>query len=147
MTVIASDPFADDATHSLDDVLAESDVVSMHAAINPDTVGMIGTDQFAAMREGAVYLNSARAGLHDTDALVAALGSGHLGGAGLDHVDGEVLPSDHPLVGMDNVVLTPYIGGATYDVEINQSRMIVADIERILAGLVPKRCANPEIYA
>ena len=146
MQVIAADPFADDATHTLGDLLVESDVVSMHAAVTPETFGMIGVDQFAAMREGAVYLNSARAGLHDVDALVAALGSGHLGGAGLDHVDGEVLAPDHPLVGLDNVVLTPHIGGATYDVEINQSRMIVADIERILAGEVPERCANPELY-
>ena len=146
MEVIASDPFADDATHSLDELLAAADVVSMHAAVTPDTLAMMDADRFAAMREGAVYLNSARAGLHDTDALVAALTSGHLGGAGLDHVDGEVLPTDHPLTTLDNVVLTPHIGGATYDVEVNQARMIVDDIARILRGERPERCANPEIY-
>jgi D-3-phosphoglycerate dehydrogenase / 2-oxoglutarate reductase len=146
MRVIATDPFADDATHSLDGLLAESDVVSMHAAVTPESFGLIGPTQFASMREGAVYLNTARAGLHDSDALVGALQSGHLGGAGLDHVDGEVLSLDHPLLGIANVVLTPHIGGATFDVELNQSRMIVDDVQRVLSGLVPDRCANPEVY-
>ena len=147
MRVIAADPYADDATHTLDELLAEADVVSMHAAVTPETFGLMGPDHFAAMRDGAIYLNSARAGLHDTDALVESLRSGHLGGAGLDHVDGEVLPGDHPLVAMDNVVLTPHIGGATYDVEVNQARMIVDDIARILRGERPERCANDQIYA
>src|SRR3954452_11362393 len=83
MNVISADPFAPDATHSLDDLLAEADVVSMHAAVTPDTFGLMNADRFTAMRDGAVYLNSARAGLHDLDALTAALEAGHLGGAGL----------------------------------------------------------------
>ena len=145
MTVIASDPYADDATCNLDDLLAKADVVSMHAAVTPETAGMMGADQFAAMRSGAIYLNTARAVLHDTDALAAALESGHLGGAGLDHFEGEILPTDHPLTGMDNVVLTPHIGGATYDVESNQTAMVVADIKAILAGEPPLNCANPEV--
>lgn len=137
MKVITSDPFAPDATHTLDDLLAEADVVSMHAAVTPSTLGMIGADQFAAMKPGAIYLNTARAGLHDTDALVAALASGHLSGAGLDHVNGEVLPRDHPLCAMDSVVLTPHIGGATFDVETNQTAMIVDDVARLLRGERP----------
>ena len=145
MTVIASDPYADGATHSLDDLLAEADVVSMHAAVTPETVRMMGADQFAAMKRGAIYLNTARATLHDTDALVAALESGHLGGAGLDHFEGEILPTDHPLTTMDNVVLTPHIGGATYDVESNQTAIVVAGIKAILAGEPPVNCANPEV--
>jgi D-3-phosphoglycerate dehydrogenase len=145
MQVIAADPFSPEATHTLDDLLGAADVVSMHAAITPDTLGLIGADQFAAMRPGAIYLNTARAGLHDTDALVAALASGHLSGAGLDHVNGEVLPRDHPLCAMDQVVLTPHIGGATYDVETNQTEMIVDDLARVLRGERPVRCANPEV--
>jgi D-3-phosphoglycerate dehydrogenase len=147
MTVIASDPFADDATHDLGELLAGSDVVSMHAAVGPATVGMIGADEFAAMRPGATYVNSARAGLHDTDALVESLHRGHLGGAGLDHVDGEVLAEGHPLLSMDNVVLTPHIGGATYDTEANHTAMVVADIEKILAGDRPDHIANPEVLS
>ncbi len=145
MTVIASDPYADGADHSLDELLGAADVVSMHAAVTPETARMMGADQFAAMRPGAIYLNTARAALHDTDALVAALESGHLAGAGLDHFDGEILPTDHPLTAMDNVVLTPHIGGATYDVESNQTATVVADIKAILAGERPLHCANPEV--
>ena len=145
MTVIASDPYAADATHSLEDLLGAADVVSMHAAVTSETARMMGADQFGAMRPGAIYLNTARAALHDTDALVAALESGHLGGAGLDHFEGEILPTGHPLTGMDNVVLTPHIGGATYDVESNQTAIVVADIKAILAGEQPVHCANPEV--
>ena len=145
MTVIASDPYAADATHTLKDLLAASDVVSMHAAVTPETAAMMGADQFGAMRPGAIYLNTARATLHDTDALVAALESGHLGGAGLDHFEGEVLPTDHPLTAIANVVLTPHIGGATYDVESNQAALVVADLKAILDGGKPVNCANPEV--
>ena len=117
----------------------------MHAAVTPETAGMMGADQFASMKPGAVYLNTARAALHDTGALVESLESGHLGGAGLDHFEGEILPTGHPLTTMDNVVLTPHIGGATYDVESNQTAMVVADIRAILAGERPLHCANPEV--
>jgi D-3-phosphoglycerate dehydrogenase len=145
MKVIAHDPFNDAATYELDDLLAEADVVSMHAMVTPDTVGMIGTDQFAAMKPGSVYLNTARAALHDIDALTESLTSGHLGGAGLDHFEGENLPTDHPLQGLANVVLTPHIGGATYDTEANHSTLVADDIARLLAGERPVHCANPEV--
>jgi D-3-phosphoglycerate dehydrogenase len=145
MRVIAADPFSPDATHELDDLLAEADVVSMHAAVGPETVGMIGEAQFARMQPGAIYLNTARAGLHDVDALVAALQGGHLGGAGLDHVDGEVLPAGHPLLELPNVVLTPHIGGATYDTEVNHTDMVAGDVVRILRGERPAHIANPEV--
>ena len=72
---------------------------------------MIGAAVRSGCKPGAIYVNSARAMLHDTDALVAALQSGHLAGAGLDHFEGEHLAPDHPLCAMDNVVLTPHIGG------------------------------------
>jgi len=92
-----------------------------------------------------MYLNSARAGLHDLDALTAALRSGHVSGAGLDHFDGERLPKDHPIIGLDNVVLTPHIGGATYDTETTQTTMIADDILAIVDGRPPAHCANPEV--
>jgi D-3-phosphoglycerate dehydrogenase len=145
MKVIAHDPFNPDATHTLDELLAEADVVTMHAAPLPATLGMIGADQFARMKPGAIYLNSARAGLHDLDALTAALSSGHLAGAGLDHFEGENLAVDHPLCSMPNVVLTPHIGGATYDTEANHTTMLADDLERLLAGERPVHCANPEV--
>jgi D-3-phosphoglycerate dehydrogenase / 2-oxoglutarate reductase len=145
MNVISYDPFAPDATHSLDDLLAEADVVSMHAAVTPDSEGMIGAEQFARMREGAIYLNTARAMLHDTDALTASLADGHLGGAGLDHFVGEHPATDHPLVSMANVVLTPHIGGATYDTEANHTTLIVDGLVSLLAGGTPSNLVNPEV--
>src|SRR5579884_242284 len=84
MNVVAYDPYAVDATYSLEQLLAVSDVVSLHAPVTQETAGMIGAEQFAAMKEGVVFLNTARAQLHDTDALVAALASGKVGAAGLD---------------------------------------------------------------
>jgi D-3-phosphoglycerate dehydrogenase len=145
MQVIAYDPYASDARHSLDELLDEADVVSMHAAVTPETIGMMGAAQFARLREGSVYVNSARAALHDTDAVVDALRSGRLAAAGLDHFEGELLPTDHPLCGLDNVVLTPHIGGATYDTEANHTRIVVDDLARLLAGETPDHCVNPEV--
>ena len=146
MEVLSYDPFNPDATHtSLDDLLGASDVVSMHAAVTPDTLGLMDAGRFDAMREGAVYVNSARAGLHDLDALTKALESGKLSAAGLDHFDGEQLPDGHPLIAMDNVVLTPHIGGATYDTEANHSSMLADDVASLLAGERPLHCVNPEV--
>jgi len=145
MRVITCDPYTSEATHSLDDLLSEADVVSMHAAVTPETIGMIGAEELARMRPGAIFINTARAALHDMDALVGALESAHLGGAGLDHFPGESLPADHPLCGMRNVVLTPHIGGATYDTETNHSKLIADDIARILAGERPVNIVNPEV--
>ena len=143
--VIAYDPYNPEAKHSLEDVLAESDIISLHAPVTPETTGMIGPAQFALMRQGAMFINTARAQLHDTDALVDALRSGMLMGAGLDHFVGERLPTDHPLTTLDNVVLTPHIGGATYDTESRQAGMIADDLERLLRGDRPLHVMNPEV--
>jgi D-3-phosphoglycerate dehydrogenase len=145
MRVIAHDPYSAEATHSLDALLEEADVVSMHAMVTPETQGMIGAEQFARMREGSVYLNTARAALHDTDALVDALRDGPVGAAGLDHFVGERLPPDHPLCALTNVVLTPHIGGATYDTEANHSRLIANGLATLLAGGRPDNLVNPEV--
>jgi D-3-phosphoglycerate dehydrogenase / 2-oxoglutarate reductase len=148
MKVISFDPYASDATHDdMSSLLAESDVVSIHATVTPETSGMIGAEQFVAMKEGAIYINPSRAALHDVDALVEALSSGRLAGAGLDHFQGEHLDPDSPLAKLDNVVLTPHIGGATFDTEVNQTRMIVGDILAILRGDKPQHCVNPEVLA
>ena len=145
MRVITRDPYNTEATHRLDDLLSESDVVSMHAAVTAETSGMIRAEELARMRPGAIFINTARAALHDMDALVEALESGHLGGAGLDHLPGESLPADHPLCRMRNVVLTPHIGGATYDTEANHSKLIADDVARILADERPVNIVNPEV--
>ncbi len=151
MNVLSYDPYNPDATHhtlaELDQMLGECDVVSMHAVVSDETANLIDADRFARMRPGAIFLNSARALLHDTDALTDALQRGHLGGAGLDHFVGEHLATDDPLCSMSNVVLTPHIGGATYDTEANHSAMIAADVIRVLDGETPVHCVNPEVLA
>ncbi len=143
--VIAHDPFVDEARHTQDELLATADIVSMHAPPRPETAHMMSAPQFAAMRAGSIYLNTARAVLHDMDALVAALESGHLGGCGLDHFDGEQLPEGHPLLEREDVVLTPHIGGASYHTEQVQASMVAEDLQRLLAGQRPKNIVNPEV--
>ncbi len=147
VNVIAYDPYHDEAKHGLTELLAEADIVSLHAPVTDDTVGMIGAEQFAAMRDGVVFLNTARAQLHDTDALVAALSNGKVAAAGLDHFAGERLPADHPLVGMANVVLTPHIGGATWNTEARQAHMVADGLDALLAGRTPTNIVNPEVLS
>ncbi len=130
---------------SLEELLARADVISMHAPVTPETTGMIGAEQFASMRDGVVFLNTARAQLHDTDALVEALRSGKVSAAGLDHFVGESLAVDHPLTTFDSVVLAPHIGGATYDTESNHTTTIAEDLCRLLAGARPLNIVNPEV--
>jgi len=145
MEVLSYDPYAPDATSSLDELLERSDVISIHAPVTEETTGMIDAGAFAKMRDGVVYLNTARAKIHDTDALVDALESGKVGAAGLDHFEGEFLATDHPLTTFPNVVLTPHIGGATYDTETNHTRTIAEDLTRLLAGARPRNIVNPEV--
>jgi D-3-phosphoglycerate dehydrogenase len=145
MHVVSSDPYAPDATHTLDRLLEISDVVSLHAPVTAETESMIGAAQFAAMRDGVIFLNTARAQLHDGDALVAALTSGKVGGAGLDHFVGEHIATDHPLTTFPNVVLTPHIGGATYNTEANGTLTIAEDLVRLRAGVTPRHIVNPEV--
>jgi D-3-phosphoglycerate dehydrogenase len=148
MEALSFDPFNEDATHAdLMEMLGACDVVSMHAPPLADTMGMMAAEQFAAMPEGGIYLNTARAALHNLDDLVAALESGHLGGAGLDHFDGERLPEGHPLIQRNDVVLTPHIGGATLDTEANHTLMVANDIVALLTDQKPTNCVNPEVLA
>jgi D-3-phosphoglycerate dehydrogenase len=145
--VIACDPYNNEARHSLDELIALADIVSLHAPVTDETVGMIGASQFAGMRDGVVFLNTARAQLHDTDALVDALRSGKVAAAGLDHFVGEWLPTDHPLVSMPNVVLTPHIGGATWNTEARQAQIVADGLDALLSGRTPTHIVNPEVLA
>jgi D-3-phosphoglycerate dehydrogenase len=147
VNVIAHDPYNVEARHSLDGLLAAADIVSLHAPVTDETTGMIGAAQFAAMRDGAVFLNTARAQLHDTDALVNALRSGKVAAAGLDHFAGEWLPTDHPLASMPNVVLTPHIGGATWNTEARQAHIVADGLEALLSGRTPPHIVNPEVLS
>jgi D-3-phosphoglycerate dehydrogenase len=92
----------------LDELLERADVVSVHLRLTPESRGLLGANQLARMKPGAILVNTARGAIVDTEALVAALRSGRLGSAGLDVFDEEPLPPDHPLLGCEQVVLTPH---------------------------------------
>jgi D-3-phosphoglycerate dehydrogenase / 2-oxoglutarate reductase len=147
MTVSLYDPYVEGAGHDLEAALHDADVVSVHAALTPESIGLFGREQFSWMRPGAIFLNTARAQLHDMGALVDALESGQLGGAGLDHFDGEMLPAGHPLLSMDSVVLTPHIGGATTETDARGAQMVADDLELLLAGKAPLNIVNPEVIS
>ncbi len=146
LRVIASDPNVAEADWELEDLLREADIVSMHATAGPATAQMINRERLALMKPGALYINCARAGLHDLDALTQALSGGHLAGAALDHFEGEMLAEGHPLASMDNVILTPHIGGASEDTEERHTQMVADDLERLLGGSRPVHLANPQVW-
>ena len=145
MDVLAYDPYAPDATSSFDELLAKSDVISVHAPVTAETTGMINADAFAKMRDGVVYLNTARAKIHDTDALVAALASGKVGCGRTGPLRGRAPGHGPPADQFPQVVLTPHIGGATYDTESNHTRTIAEDLCRLMAGARPLHIVNPEV--
>lgn len=93
---------------SLEELLSRSDVVSLHVKLTSESRGLIGAEQIRRMKPGAMLVNTARGPIVDTQALVDALNSGHLGGAGLDVFDDEPLPAGHPLLACQQVVLTPH---------------------------------------
>ncbi len=108
-----TDDFADDivASTGLLDVLTRSDALVIASALTPETKGMIGPAAFAALKPGAVLVNIARGGIVDTMAMVDALNSGRLAGAGLDVTDPEPPPPDHPLWSCPNLIITPHVSG------------------------------------
>ena len=108
---------------------------------------MIGRDQLARMKAGSVLVNLSRGPTVDTDALLEALTSGHLAGAALDVFDPEPLTDGHPLYDLDNVVLTPHIGGWVIDATAALSRTAAREILRVLRGERPWRLVNPEVWA
>ena len=117
-TARAEKPDAPGAFRALPDLLAESDIVSLHLPLTAGTTRLIDAAALARMKPGAVLVNTARGGLVDQAALVAALADGHLAAAGLDVFADEPLPPDEPLLRLDNVVLAPHVGwltGGTFD--------------------------------
>lgn len=93
---------------AFDELLAGCDAISLHVKLTEQTRGLIGRREFALMKPGALFVNTARGAIVDTAALVAALSEGHLAGAGIDVFDQEPLPANHPLLGCEQVVLTPH---------------------------------------
>lgn len=131
---------------SLKRLLTESDFVSLHVPLTPETHRFIGEKQLKIMKPSAILVNLSRGPVVDTEALYEALTKGWIAGAGLDVFDPEPVPPDHPVLGLDNVVVLPHIGSAS-----NRSRrdMHLLATRNLLAGLKGVRmeeCANPEVY-
>jgi D-3-phosphoglycerate dehydrogenase len=121
----------------LEDLLSEADVVTLHARVTPETTGFIGRHQLAAMKEGAVLVNTARGPLVDYDALYAALVEGHLGGAMLETFGIEPVPPDWPLLKLPNVTLTPHIAGASVRTITIAAKAAAEEVRRHINGEPP----------
>jgi len=119
---------------TLDELLSKADFVSLHVRATAETENFFGARQFAAMKPGSYFLNTARESLVDEEALDAALGSGHLAGAALDVVRPRIGGGQHPLLRHENVVITPHIGGATHETLLRGVIMVADEIQRLAAG-------------
>lgn len=149
--VIAFDPYAEPGRAAalgvgltpLDNLLRESDFVSLHAAATIETTGMIGAEQIALMKSSAFFINTARAALVDENALAMALREKRIAGAAIDVFAQEPPSPDHPLLQLENVIATPHLGGNTSEVVIHQSRLITQDLIALFEGRSPQHLANP----
>ncbi|MGI8485429.1 MAG: 2-hydroxyacid dehydrogenase [Thermomicrobiales bacterium] len=130
---------------SLDELLAQSDFVSLNVALNEETYHLIGAREFALMKPTAILINAARGRVVDTEALLVALRSGTIQAAGLDVSDPEPLPHDHPLVSLPNCVIAPHIASATVETRDNMAIMAARNLIAVLAGETPASIVNPEV--
>ena len=129
----------------LDQLLRESDFVSLHVAYTPETHHLIGTRELKAMKETAILVNAARGPVVDTDALTEALRNGDILGAGLDVTDPEPLPADHPLVSLPNCTVVPHIGSATTESRTAMATLAAKNLRAVLTGERPEHIVNPEV--
>ena len=124
-----------------DELLQESDVLSIHCPLNAQTRHLIGAAELLRMKRGGMLVNTARGPIVDEAALVAALESGYLGGAGLDVFENE--PAVHPrLLNRDDVVLLPHLGSATQETRQSMARIALEQVERVLRGERPTSAVN-----
>ncbi len=152
ITVLAHDPFvqqsdAPDGVQmtSLDSMLTESDFVTLHAPLTPETTGMIGANELKLMKNDAFLINAARGPLIDEAALVEALRAGEIGGAGLDVLEETAPPDDHPLYAMDNVIITPHTAFFSQASTIELEERTAQEVVRVLNGEPPDIIINPEV--
>jgi glyoxylate reductase len=155
MKVIYSDMYRNESAESelgvehveFDDLLTRSDFVSVHTPLTPETRGLFGAEQFKKMKSSAILINTARGPVVDTDALVDALNSGEIWGAGLDVTDPEPIPADHPLLSIDRAVVCPHIASASEVTRSNMARLAADNVVAVLTGKTPPRCLNPEVLS
>lgn len=154
LRVLAHDPLLDAETIrargaepvGLDRLLAESDFVSLHCPLDASTRGLFDARAFAAMKSGAVFISTARGGIHDEAALYDALRAGHLRGAGLDVWQQEPPARDAPLLGLANVVATFHTAGVTHEARRNVARSSATQLAAMLRGERPPQLVNPEVW-
>ncbi len=154
MRVLATDPYlASDEVKQrgaekveLTALLAASDFVTVHCPRSAETLGMFGAPQFAAMKRSAFFINTARGGIHDEDALAAAIGARHIAGAGVDVFLEEPPEASHPLLAFDNVIASPHIAGVTHEAMHEMARAAAEQWIGLFAGEVPPRLVNPEAW-
>jgi autoinducer 2 (AI-2) kinase len=150
--VLAFDPYVTEAPpdvelRDLESLLRESDIVSLHAPVTPETQGMLSAERLALLAPTAFVVNTARAALTDEDALYEMLRMGRLAGAALDVLAQEPLQPGNRFLALPNVIVTPHLGGATQDVTRHQSDIVVDAMERWLRGERPRWIANPAVLA
>ena len=149
MTVLSSDPFVSAEAAALhgvdlvtfDELLARSDVLTLHVPITRATRGLIGPSQLARMKPGAILLNVARGGVIDETAAAAALREGRLGGAGVDVFEHEP-PTDSPLLDAPNTVLTPHLGASTAEAQVAVAEEVAAQVLDVLDGRPARYAVN-----
>jgi glyoxylate reductase len=153
MRLLACDEYQDEETAkglgvtfvSKDELLRESDYVSLHCTLTPETRHMIGAAELTMMKPSAILINAARGPVVDTDALVEALRNGTIWAAGLDVTDPEPIPEDHPLVSLPNCVVVPHIASGTIATRNEMARLAVENCLAVLRGQTPPHCVNPEV--
>ena len=153
LTLVGFDPYAPDTAFeqlgvtrcaTVEEMLAQSDILSLHCPLTDQTRGLLNAENIALMPEGSYVINTARGGLIDEAALVAAIRSGHLAGAGLDTFAVEPPAADHPFFAVPEIVLTPHIGGVTRQAGARVGVDAVRGIFQVLAGepVAPDRIIN-----
>ena len=131
---------------ALDELFRTSDVVTLHAPLTSETRGLVGAEAFRKMKPTSVLINTARGGLVDEAALVEALRSGTIAGAGLDVFEKEPADPDNPLFDLDNVVLTPHVATGTRDSVIEKAQAAGENMLRVLRGERPHNVVNPAVF-
>lgn len=151
--VLVHDPYVEQAAlgdvarkASLDELLNRSRILSLHARATPETAGMIGADQIAALPAGSMIVNCARGSLVDYDAVCDALDSGHLFAAAFDVFPQEPIPAGSRLLHTPRIVMTPHLAGASKETAANAARIVAADVARYLRAMPLLHCANPEVF-
>ena len=131
---------------SFDSLLTDSDIVSVHARATPENRHFFGAKEFARMKPGARFINTARESLVDEAELAEAVRRGHLAGAALDVVERPAGDARHPLLELPEVLITPHIGGATQETLQRGARQAAAAIAATLAGQRPAGVVNPQVF-